>query len=94
MIRDSLDKMTPEEREALFPKPLPVGWISIEEALPMFKAIDIMNGGSAYIVRDKDGREFQTQIADHNVWYYIAKEQGITHWWNGGENSVMETKII
>ena len=22
-------------------------------------------------------------VSDHNNWYYYAKEEGITHWWNG-----------
>lgn len=59
------------------------GWVDIEEHLPHCKAIDfITQGCSTYKVKDKNGEEFYTQVTDHNIWYYMAKEAGITHWLN------------
>lgn len=83
-LDEALANMTPEEMEKYFPKDTkPKGWISIEEHLPMMLAMDIMQGCTEYKVKDKDGNEFETGVSDHNVWYYMAKEAGITHWWNG-----------
>ena len=65
------------------PDTRPKGWLSIEEYLPMMYAIDIIQGYTIYKVKDKDGNEFESAVSDHNVWYYVAKEAGITHWWNG-----------
>lgn len=59
------------------------GWVSIEEYLPMMHAVDSMQGYTLYKVKDKDGNEFESAVSDHNVWYYMAKEAGITHWLNG-----------
>jgi hypothetical protein len=28
------------------------------------------------------GKEFESPLSDHNVWYYEAKKLGITHWFN------------
>lgn len=61
---------------------IPTGWVSIEEHLPMFLVGDIMQGYSEYIVKYKDGIESVSRVSDHNTWYYHAKEQGITHWFN------------
>lgn len=46
-------------------------------------AIDIVQGYTLYKVKDKNGNEFESAVSDHNNWYYYAKEEGITHWWNG-----------
>ena len=61
---------------------IPKGWISIEEHLPKWKAVDVMQGYSEYIVKHQGGTTGTTRVADHGVWYYEAKEAGITHWLN------------
>lgn len=82
----ALKEMTPQEKEywkEKFRNKNPKGWVNIETALPMWKMVDVAKGYSEYLVKDKDGREFKTQLTDHTTWYYlVAKEQGITHWWN------------
>jgi hypothetical protein len=60
---------------------IPKGWVSIEDHLPMMLAKDLFTG-TAYKVKDKDEKEFVSIVGDHSVWYYEAKELGITHWWN------------
>jgi len=57
-------------------------WISIEDKLPMMRASDILKGYTIYTVKDKDGNESISAVTDHNIWYYNAKELGITHWKN------------
>ena len=83
-LKESLDKITPEEREKYFPKDTtPKGWISIEDYLPKCLAIDFISKGySEYQVKFEDGREDISWVSDHNVWYYDAKLLGITHWLN------------
>ena len=83
-LDETLANITPEEMAKYFPPDTrPKGWLSIEEHLPMMYAIDYFNGGTTYKVKDKDGNEFTSTVMDHNVWYYMAKEAGVTHWWNG-----------
>lgn len=79
-----LAALTPEERDKLFPPPpkIPAGWVDIEEHLPMMLAIDYFKGGTVYKVKDKNGNEFVSSVMDHSIWYYLAKEAGVTHWWN------------
>lgn len=82
-LREALANMSQEEMNKLFPKDTkPKGWLSIEEYLPIMKAIDIMIGGTEYKVRYKDGTKGCSMVSDHNTWYYYAKEIGITHWLN------------
>lgn len=82
-IDDFFKNATPEEIEKYFPKDkTPKGWVSIEDALPMMLAIDIRNGCTMYLVKDKNGNEYYSGVADHNIWKYYAREEGITHWWN------------
>jgi hypothetical protein len=82
-IRESLEKLTPEEIENYFPADTkPKGWLSIEEYLPMFMAVDFANGCSVYKVRYENGTVSESGVADHDVWYYYAKNEGITHWFN------------
>lgn len=85
-LRNHLKNMTPQEKEEMkefFKDKNPKGWVSVEDGLPMWKAMDVMKGYSEYKVKDKEGKEFVTQVTDHTTWYYfVAKEQGITHWWN------------
>jgi hypothetical protein len=73
--KEELEKYFPKERE------LPTGWISIEDDLPMMYIEDMFTG-TEYKVKDENGKEFTSVVGDHNVWYYLAKEAGITHWWN------------
>ena len=80
---DAFDNITQEEIDKFFPPDTrPKGWLSIEEYLPMMYARDIMQGFSVYKVKDKEGKEFNSLVSDHNTWYYRAKEHGITHWHN------------
>ena len=82
-LREKLANITQEEIDKYFPKDTkPKGWLSIEEYLPMMKAMDIMIGGTEYKVRYEDGTEGCSMVSDHNIWYYYAKETGITHWLN------------
>jgi hypothetical protein len=82
-FRELLKNMTEEEKEKYFPKDTkPKGWISIEDYLPMMMARDILQGGTKYKVKYADGSEDDTMVSDHNVWYYLAKDAGITHWFN------------
>lgn len=82
-LEEALDNMTDEEIEKFFPPDtIPKGWLSIEEYLPMWLAKDFQQGYSIYLVRNNRGEEFLSAVGDHNVWYYEAKEAGITHWFN------------
>lgn len=84
-LREHLEKMTDAEKEKMreyFRDKRPKGWLSIEEHLPMMFANDIMQGYSIFKVRDKNGNEFNSAVTDHNIWYYRAKDEGITHWFN------------
>ncbi len=83
-FQDALDKITPEDIEKYFPKDTtPKGWISIEDHLPQLTVDDfITKGYSTYKVKDKDGNEFDSNVTDHSIWYYMAKDAGITHWFN------------
>jgi hypothetical protein len=81
--KEAIRNMTPEDKEKFFPEDTtPKGWVSIEEHLPTWMASDIMEGGTMYKVKYKDGAYGGSFVSDHNIWYYMAKEQGITHWWN------------
>ena len=83
ILRESLENMTPKDIEKYFPKDTkPKGWLNIEEHLPMFMAVDIEKGCSVYTVKFADGTIGQSGVADHNTWYYEAKNAGITHWYN------------
>lgn len=86
VLREHLNSLSQEEieeiREKYFTDKRPKGWVDIEEHLPMMRAMDIVQGYSVFKVKDKDGNEFETKVSDHNTWYYYAKEQGITHWFN------------
>ena len=55
-------------------------WVSIDEELPKMMAKDIHHGGTIYEVKQMDGSVSISIVGDHNVWYYMAKECGITHW--------------
>lgn len=76
-LKEEWDEMFPPENDP------PKGWVSIEEHLPKWLAIDVAIGCSTYKVKYKDGTEGTADVSDHDVWYYIAKKDGITHWWNG-----------
>ncbi len=87
-LKEYLANMTEEQkselREQLKDK-TPKGWNSIEDHLPAVTCGDFLNnnGFIRFVkVKDKDGKEFESQVGDHNTWYYFAKENGITHWWN------------
>ena len=86
VLKEYLDNMTPEQEAEMkehFRDKNPKGWVSVEDALPMWKALDVAKGYSEYKVKNKDGKEFMTQLTDHQTWYhFVAKENGITHWWN------------
>lgn len=64
---------------------IPKGWVDIEQHLPMVTGDDYIQHGALFKivkVKFKDGNESESQVGDHNMWYYVAKEAGITHWWN------------
>jgi len=83
-LEKALENITPEEIEEYFPADTrPKGWLSIEEYLPMMRAIDIRKGYTTFKVKYSDGSIRYTRVVDHCVWYYEAKKAGITHWWNG-----------
>ena len=85
-LEDSFNNITQEDIEKYFPSDTrPKGWLSIEQHLPMMYAIDINKGFTVVKVKDKDGNVFESSVSDHNIWYYVAKESGITHWWNGDD---------
>ena len=83
-----MDSLSDEEIEALkekyFPEDTtPKGWVDIEVALPFCKVGDFIEKGcSTYKVKDKNGNEGFSNVTDHHIWYYMAKEAGITHWFN------------
>ena len=84
-IREYLANMTEEEKVELkehFRDKKPKGWLSIEEHIPMMFARDIMEGYSEFKVKYSDGREDVSRVSDGNTWYYYAKEEGLTHWFN------------
>ena len=84
-LSNYLKNQTAEERAEMiehFRDKRPKGWLSIEEHLPMMYAIDITEGYSVFKVRYADGKEGTTKVSDHNTWYYRAKDEGITHWFN------------
>ena len=92
-IDEFLANITQEEINKYFPPDTrPKGWLSIEEYLPMMCAIDIVQGYTLYKVKDKNGNEFESAVSDHNSWYYYAKEEGITHWWNGEQLLLLTLK--
>lgn len=81
-----IDSLTEEELDELrerFKGPeIPIGWVSIEDHLPMMCASDLMKGYTEYRVKYENGNEGTTGVSDHNMWYYEAKESGVTHWYN------------
>ena len=84
-IDEALKNMTQEDIDKYFPscaRPKPKGWLSIEEYLPMWLAIDVAQGFSVYKVKDAAGSVFESAVSDHDTWYHMAKETGITHWLN------------
>ncbi len=81
-FRKALTNMTQEDIDKFKPNPVPKGWVSIEAHLPMWMALDVVQGYSSYKVRYADGSEGMTKVSDHSTWYYLAKEKGITHWFN------------
>ena len=58
------------------------GWVSIEESLPALRASDLFEGGTEYKILFKGGFEDYSRVTDPNMWYYWAKEVGVTHWYN------------
>ena len=85
-----MDNMSEEELAEIKAKyftedEIPEGWVDIEEHLPMVTCQDFLDNEAIvkFIkVKDKDGNIFDDQVGDHHMWYYRAKEAGITHWWN------------
>lgn len=84
-IDDFFDNLSEEDIERIkqeyFPEStVPKGWVSIEEYLPQFLVKDVEVGYSTYKVRNEE--EFYMDVTDPNIFYYRAKELGITHWYN------------
>lgn len=85
LMQKFLENMTEADKAELvehFKDETPKGWISIEDHLPHMLAMDIEQGYTEYKVRCSDGSEGVSWVSDHNMWYYRAKEAGITHWIN------------
>lgn len=61
---------------------IPKGWVDIDEHLPMWLAEDVGQGYTTYKVRDHNGNEFESAVSDSILWYQIAKQRNITHWFN------------
>ena len=87
-LREYLDSKTPEELQKEWdeifkdePK-VPKGWVSIEDHLPKMYVMDIIQGATKYRVKYKDGKEGDSYVSDHGIWYHLAKDAGITHWFN------------
>ena len=80
LTEDEIEKL----KEKYFPKESNTVkvWISIDESLPMPKAVDLFEGGTEYKILFEDGVEAYSRVSDPNTWYYFAKEVGITHWYN------------
>lgn len=86
-LEEQLDKFLQEMKDDYFKEyieeSIPKGWVNIEEYLPQCLGGDFVTKGySSYKVLDKDGNEFESKVNDSKIWYYKAKESGITHWWN------------
>ena len=85
-FEEAIANMSKEDKEKYFPEDkTPKGWVSIEEHLPMVTCDDFLNHNAVvkFIkVKNAKGRIFNSQVGDHQMWYYDAKEAGITHWWN------------
>lgn len=71
-------------KEKYFPdSDIPKGcWINIEDHLPFMRIADMEKGYTEYLIKFEDGTEGSSKVSDHNVWYYEAKEAGVTHWFN------------
>lgn len=62
-------------------------WVSVEDRLPMVTTDDITKnipdeyGNNIYkVVQVTDGKRiWYSGVGDHNVWYYEARESGVTH---------------
>lgn len=84
-LTEHLDNMSEEEKKETveyFRDKRPTGWLKIDDHLPYMSAIDMFSGGTTFNVRYEDGSESTSTVMDHNIWYYEAKEAGITHWLN------------
>ena len=84
-IDDFFDNLSEEDIERIkqkyFPEStIPKGWVSIEDHLPQFLVKDVEVGYSTYKVRNEE--EFYMDVTDPNIFYYKAKELGVTHWHN------------
>lgn len=83
-VKKLIEELSEEELKYFFTfSSLPKGWISVEDHLPQWLAEDVKQGYSVYKVKNSNGEEFETTVADHTYWYYIiAIPQKITHWYN------------
>ena len=74
-IDNFFNNLTEDEKEKLkekyFPKEsnTPKGWVSIDESLPMSKAVDLFEGGTEYKILFEDGVEAYSRVADPNPCY-------------------------
>lgn len=89
LLDEYLSQNSPEELQKLMdeisgPDSNLKGWVDIEEELPMVTCGDVLeNNALVKFVKVKNTKEeeWESQVGDHNTWYYHAKEAGITHWW-------------
>ena len=77
-LKKHLNSLSKEEikdiREKYFKDDRPKGWVSIEQHLPMMFAVDIMQGYSVFKVRDKDGNEFETKVAEIKSLQFLGRQ--------------------
>jgi hypothetical protein len=55
-------------------------WIDIEKELPKWMSRDIGQGYTGVEVLDDHGETWIDGVTDHQTWYYLMKELGVTHW--------------
>lgn len=84
-LKETIDKLSDEQRAEMkksWKDGIPKGWVSIDDHLPRMLGKDIFQGFTFYRVKFNTGEERKSGVADHNTWYYMAKERGVTHWFN------------
>lgn len=93
MTEDDWDKYFPDRHKKQVEE-----WVNIEDELPVVRCCDIGRNEAflARVVKVKDinGKEFHSQVGDHLMWYYMAKENGITHWYRELEPEEPEKTIV
>ena len=61
------EKYSPKENNT------PKVWVSIDEGLPMLKAVDLFEGGTEYKILFEDGVESYSRVLDPNACIILLK---------------------